>query len=788
VAVAVSRGRRRVAPDAPPRALFDAVARLGFGDWSWRADPAQLADPEWGDLFATLELLREDLVESRRELQELRRIGSVHAGLWSGTAPALRPFADLVQPLLELLGPALGAEQLGYWEVDRSRRRLTCRWEWIVAGRPPLRDLSLPLPQLGDGARFDVYAVRADHLAPSSPPGTAAFLRRLGIGAALVAPCGTGSRLTGLLAAAVRAPDRVWTERQRRLLADAAHALAARLEAQRSAAALRSANARLRAEVRARTVELAETNRRLRLDAARRRVAEAALQEREALYRGLIETSPDAVLLCTLGGRVRMANQAARRLYGDSGAGLVPRRVQELVGAAGPASRLLGPAGTGEGEGRCPTLAGGSFVGEYRARRIAVPGRRPDALLVIVRDVTERRRIEREAQQARQLEAVGTLAAGIAHDFNNLLTVVVNNIGLARLQGGDDPGLRRGLADAETAALRAAGLTRQLLTFARGGAPERRAVELRPLVIEAARLVAAGGPTRCRIDVPRDLPPVEADPAQLGQVLHNLLLNAQQAQPGRGAIVVRARPGATPAGRARPGSVRIAVRDRGPGIPAETLPRIFDPYFTTKPGGMGLGLTTAYQIVRRHGGTLRCSSTVGSGTTFTFELPAAAPGPAAGSRSRVRGRATEASGRVLLLDDERRLRTVVAHLLLQAGYDAVAVGDGDAAIRAWSEARAAGRPFDVLLLDLTIPGGRGGLETLAEIRRHDRRVPAVAVSGYCDDPVMSEFRAHGFQARLPKPFRAEELLRVLGEVLHGRFRAGEGAPGRRGGRRSPRRA
>jgi PAS domain S-box-containing protein len=395
-------------------------------------------------------------------------------------------------------------------------------------------------------------------------------------------------------------------------------------------------------------------------------------------------------------------------------------------------------------------------------------------------DVTERRRAEAEDLRARKLESIGVLAGGIAHDFNNLLTVILGNVLL--LKAGTEPAdpEHARLADAESACLRARNLTQQILTFAEGGAPVTRPVALGAVLDEAGRAVPRSEAIRVERRLPADLWPLEADATQLGHVLAGLAMNAVQAMPEGGTLRIRAEnvradgPGrgrrAGPPGRL----VRIIVEDEGIGIPADHLPRIFDPFFSTRQGRSGLGLATAYSIVTRHGGTIRATSSPGHGATFILELPAAqdppaapaAPAPAA-PPVEARAGAAETGGmrRILVMDDEAPVLQMIGDLLRHFGHEPVLAGDGARAVELYAAARQEGRPFDAVILDLTVPGGLGGREAMRRLLEIDPGTRGIIASGYSNDPVMAEHRRHGFLGVVRKPFRMEELRAVLAAVL-----------------------
>jgi signal transduction histidine kinase/CheY-like chemotaxis protein len=378
-----------------------------------------------------------------------------------------------------------------------------------------------------------------------------------------------------------------------------------------------------------------------------------------------------------------------------------------------------------------------------------------------------RRLLEEDLLRSRKLDSLGVLAGGIAHDFNNLLTAILGNIEMAMsgLPPGD--GRRDRLAEAEKASVRARDLTQQLLTFSRGGAPVRETASVGDLVADTAGFALRG--SNVRLDYVRDeaLWPAEIDPGQISQVINNLIINADQAMPDGGTVTIRTANATVSPGDTLPlppgDYVTIAVADRGNGIPPENLERIFDPYFTTKRTGSGLGLATVYSIVRRHGGHVEVSSRPGEGASFKVWLPAA-KGAAPPARERLE-RVTTGTGRILVMDDEPFVREVVGAMLERAGYDPSFAEHGEEAIARYSEAKAEGRPFSAVIMDLTIPGGMGGVEASRRLREIDAAVRIVVASGYSNDPVMARFRDYGFVGVVRKPFRIAELTRVIGEAV-----------------------
>ncbi|MGD0845575.1 MAG: PAS domain S-box protein [Geobacteraceae bacterium] len=383
-------------------------------------------------------------------------------------------------------------------------------------------------------------------------------------------------------------------------------------------------------------------------------------------------------------------------------------------------------------------------------------------------DITEHRRMQDELIRAQKLESLGLLAGGIAHDFNNILTGIVGNISMAMLQLDPSHKIVNRLELCEKATLQATELTRQLLTFARGGEPVKKLINPSSLIRETVSFSLRGSNIKSFIYIQDDLWSMEVDKSQLSQVLNNLLLNAGQAMPSGGEVTVRAanetllhdNPHQLPPGD----YTRISVEDRGCGIPQENLVRIFDPYFTTKPKGSGLGLASVYSIVKRHGGAIEVSSTPGAGTAFSIHLPALPGRQPEDAEPKLSAELT-GSGRVLVMDDEDLIREIATDILDFMGYAVDSCSDGREAVERFRAARENNVPFSAVILDLTIPGGMGGKEAATRILQIDPDAVLIVSSGYSDDPVIANFRQFGFSGVVSKPFDAEGLASEMKRLI-----------------------
>jgi PAS domain S-box-containing protein len=513
---------------------------------------------------------------------------------------------------------------------------------------------------------------------------------------------------------------------------------------------------------------------------ARKRAEEALSAEKERLAVTLASIG-DGVIATDTGGRIVLMNNVAEKLTGWGPEEAQGRQLGEVLHAIDEKTResLPNPVESALRAGQAVVRARQAVLisrdcNERIIADSAAPIRDVDGktigVVLVIRDITEKRKMEEELRKTGKLESLGVLAGGIAHDFNNLLTGIVGNISLAKLRARPDDGVYHRLTEAEHACFRAKDLTQQLLTFSKGGAPVMRTASIGELLRESASFAITGSNSRCLFDVADDLWPVEVDEGQMSQVVHNLALNAQQSMPDGGVMMISARnvslspdPAKNSIPLAAGRYIVVSVIDRGIGIPEEHIEKIFDPYFTTKHKGSGLGLATCYSIVKNHGGYVGVVSKFGAGTTFSVYLPASdkpVVRPLADRQSLPSG-----TGRILLMDDEETIRTVTGDILVQLGYEVSVVRDGAEAVDLYSNAMLVGRPFDAVILDLTIPGGIGGKEAIAKLREIDPSVRAIVSSGYSNDPIMADFRAYGFSGVAAKPYRVEDLRQILDEVM-----------------------
>jgi PAS domain S-box-containing protein len=387
--------------------------------------------------------------------------------------------------------------------------------------------------------------------------------------------------------------------------------------------------------------------------------------------------------------------------------------------------------------------------------------------IIVFRDITEKRRMEAEILKHQKLETIGLFAGGIAHDFNNILTGILGSVSLAKMYVKQEEKVLEKLNEAEKASIRAKGLTQQLLTFSKGGSPIRKTASIACLLKESVRFVLSGSNVKSEFDIAEDLWPADVDEGQINQVINNLVINALQAMPAGGTLSIDAGNIHLPADSRVPlpqGSyIRIAVKDDGIGISEECLPKIFDPFFSTKPKGNGLGLATTYSIIRKHDGYIDCESQKGLGSVFHIYLPVSKK-QIITEQQAMTSEANGCKGRVILMDDEEMIRDVGTEMLEFLGYEAVQARDGMEAVELYASAKLAGSPFQAVIMDLTIPGGMGGKEAIEKLKEIDPDVKAIVSSGYSNDPVMANFEKYGFAGMMIKPYRIDDLKKVMQRI------------------------
>ena len=536
----------------------------------------------------------------------------------------------------------------------------------------------------------------------------------------------------------------------------------------RSEELLQKAHDGLEMIVAERTRDLSDLNEKLCADIMERRKTEEALRNSQSLLNSIIESNPD--LLAVIDRDLRIVHSNWHGKYKS-----VPPELREkkphcyeafYPGQDGPCENchVIEAFRTGK-----PVFVEkhDPHMGHVEIRAFPICDDSGSVFMVAehIHDISERKRMEKEMIKAQKLESLGVLAGGIAHDFNNLLTGILGNISLAKMYVDPAAKVCKRLEEAEKASERARDLTRQLLTFSKGGTPVKNTASMAQILTDCANFALRGANVKCDFDLSGDLWAVEVDEGQMSQVVNNLIINAGHAMPDGGIITVRAEnvmigcDTTLPLQKGR--YIWISIQDKGIGIPEEHLPKIFDPYFTTKEKGSGLGLATVYSIIQNHDGYIGVESTVGDGTVFHLYLPANGTGVLTESVVEDERKPRSGSGRILVMDDDEAIRELACEILDNLGYQAEVCSDGMDAIRLYREALESGNPYTAVIMDLTVPGGVGGKETMMKLLDIDSAVKGIVSSGYSNDPILAHYREYGFSGVVTKPYKVNELYDAL---------------------------
>lgn len=539
-------------------------------------------------------------------------------------------------------------------------------------------------------------------------------------------------------------------------------------ERKRAEEELRKAHAELEIRIQERTADLVSLNKQLEEEINERKRVEEQLQKTKTYIESILANALDIIITVKKDGTIGYCNRSIdydlgyqkKEIKGKHFLEFIPDHLKDFI-----IEKWIelndGTSGIFESQ----IIKSDGKLMDCLISQSTIQGF--DEFLVSIKDITDRKKMEQELLQVKKLESIGILAGGIAHDFNNLLTAILGNISLAKMYVMEKE-VYNNLIEIEKASLRAKDLTQQLLTFSRGGIPIKKTSNIAALLRDSTDFALHGSNVKCDFFISPDLWLTDVDEEKIKQVINNLIINSIQAMPDGGIIQVKADNVTIGQDSVLPLKsgyyVKLSFKDTGDGILEEHLQKIFDPYFTTKPNGSGFGLTIAYSIVKNHEGYLTVESRPHFGTIFSVYLPAS---PQETYDKKEEQRLISGHGRILLMDDEEPVRVVTGKMLRHLGYEFESVNDGKEAIHVYKEAKKSGNKFDMVIMDLTIPGGMGGKETIKKLLELDPNVKTIVASGYSNDPVMSEYKKYGFYGFVSKPFTIAELGQILHRVSKG---------------------
>jgi len=510
-------------------------------------------------------------------------------------------------------------------------------------------------------------------------------------------------------------------------------------------------------------------------DITERIYAQEALQESQERYQGIYNATSDTIFIHDAAtGAIIDVNQAMQDMYGYTKEEALKLTVDNFSAGEPPytqneADEKINAAllfGLQTFEWKAKRKNGELFWVEVALKFTEFHGKR--FIIAAVRDISDRKQVEEELIKIKKLESIGVLAGGIAHDFNNILAAILGNISLANLLlKPDEVKVHSLLQEAEKASLRAKGLTQQLLTFSKGGEPVKSLASISDVIMDSTEFILRGSDVKCEYSFPDDLWHAEIDRGQISQVIQNIILNSSQAMPEGGIITIHCENyvynGTLTLPIAAGDYIKVSLVDRGVGIPRDLLDKIYDPYFTTKHEGNGLGLAVTHSIIIQHKGHIAADSKQGQGTTVTIYLPAF-------KQKKLKEQKEEplpvgGKAKILFMDDDKMVRTMANEMLSHYGYEVFLAQDGQEAITLYRELLKDGAHIDLVIMDLTVPGGMGGKEAIKEIIAANPQVKAIVSSGYSNNPIMANYGEYGFSAAVSKPYRQEELIKVINRII-----------------------
>ncbi|MBN1550334.1 PAS domain S-box protein, partial [bacterium] len=513
-------------------------------------------------------------------------------------------------------------------------------------------------------------------------------------------------------------------------------------------------------------------------DITSQKLAEEALIESEEKFRAISTSAQDAIVMIDDNGKIIYWNKSAEKMFGynsldvmgkDAHLLLTPNNFHDTYRKGFSAFRKSGKGFVVGKTKEFEAIKKDGTLFPIELSVSAVRLRQKWSAIAILRDISVRKKMEEELRKTSKLESLGILAGGIAHDFNNILTGIMGNVYIAKKLSESGSKIYNLLSDAELAMVRAKDLTYQLLTFAKGGVPLKITVSVSELIKNSVNFAVRGSNLIPEYRFDDSLWPVDIDSSQINQVINNLIINAQQASPAGGKVYVSGFNVNLTDQMGLPLKsgkyIKIVFRDEGLGIPEDAISKIFDPFYTTKQDGSGLGLTIVYSIIRKHNGYIDVSSKLGHGTEFVIFLPASEQKPQEVQSEIEPEEEYHGCGRVLVMEDESAVRDVIFEYLNLLGYEVDFAISGNEAIEKYSHSMNTSVAFDAVIMDLTIKGGMGGKDTMRKLLAIDPNVKAIVSSGYSQDSILANYSAFGFSGMICKPFNIEDLGKVLKRIL-----------------------
>ena len=507
-------------------------------------------------------------------------------------------------------------------------------------------------------------------------------------------------------------------------------------------------------------------------DITDRKIAEHRLEEEKERLMVTLASIGDGVITTDNDGKIILFNKISEELTGYTQKEVIEKNLDDILDIIDEKS---GEKFKFENLGHFEFSENLILTNKYnRKKEIAIKGNpilntseEKVGLVIVIRDIEEKKKLEKEILKSQKMESISILAGGIAHDFNNILTAILGNLSIAKMEIKDkESSLSKIIDQTIKATYRANKLTKQLLTFSKGGTPIKKSISIKELIEETIKFALRGSKSKSFIRIEPDLWNVEIDEGQISQVINNIIINADQAMPNGGNIIVEGKnlivkENLKGSSEIEKKYVQITIMDQGIGISKEYLTRIFEPYFTTKQKGSGLGLAVVYSIIKNHGGSITVDSVIGEGTIFKILLPASLK---VQNKQKTKEKPiSQGKGIIIVMDDEDYIQKLFLKLLNRLGYNVLITSEGKEFLQVYRDTQKKGE-VRCVIMDLTIPGGMGGKETIRNLREFDEQVKVIVSSGYSNDPIMSDYKKYGFDGVLPKPFSINDLSDVLSQI------------------------